>query len=87
MNSGHKPVRKCHDCELNLFDHCGIYDIPREMWRHRTCPGYKNQELLDTYNEIQARLQVNEHKQKRREVARARATEPHHQERLPLANR
>ncbi len=46
MKRHHKPVAKCHACELNLGDHCWIYEEPREQWRkHRQCPGFDNEEL------------------------------------------
>jgi len=75
----HKPVRKCHDCGLNLGDHCGVYPVPRDMWHHRSCPGYKNEEMRREYEAEQARHPEAPTKAMRREVARRRDTEPHWQ--------
>ena len=82
-----KPVRKCHDCELNLGDRCGVYSVPKEMWHHRRCPGYQNQEMFRQYQAEQAKHPVDEAKEVRREVAKRRASEPHWQGTLPHANR
>jgi hypothetical protein len=87
MKPNHKPVRKCHGCGLNIFDHCGVYDVPREMWKHRTCPGYQNEEMLQQFQKALAQAQADPRRQKRQKAAKLRATEVHHQERLPLANR
>ena len=82
-----KPIRECHDCGLNLGDHCGVYAVPRAMWHHRSCPGYKNEAMLAEYEAEQAKHPPDRAKQMRREVAKRRASEPHWQGTLPLANR
>jgi len=87
MKGKHKPIRKCHGCGLNLGDHCATYEFPREMWHHRSCPGYKNEEKLREYETELARHPPNQKKQMRREVAKRRASEPHHQGTLHYANR
>jgi hypothetical protein len=79
-----KPVRKCHDCGLNLGDHCGVYSAPRDMWHRRNCPGYRNEEMLARYEAEQAKHPPNPAKQLRREVAKRRASEPHWQGTLPV---
>ena len=76
MKQRQKPVRKCHGCELNIGDRCGVYAVPRQMWHHRRCPGYENDAML-----------ADPSKQTRRAVAKQRASEPHWQGTLPLANR
>ena len=74
-----KPVRHCHGCGLNLGTRCGIYEDPHEMWRNRTCPGHMNQTMFDEYNERVCREEAGERKRQRRQTAKARATEDHHQ--------
>ena len=83
MKPKHKPVRKCHGCGLNLGDRCGVYEVPAEMWHHRACPGYKNEEMLKAYEAEQSRHPLDEKKKMRREAAKQRATEPHRQGNLP----
>jgi len=87
MKPNKKPVRKCHGCGLNFGDWCGVYQFPRHMWHHRSCPGYKNEDMLRQYEAEQARHPVDKRKQMRRELAKQRATEPHYQGTLPYANR
>jgi len=87
MKRAKKPVRKCHACGLNLGDHCGIYPDPKEMWHHRSCPGYKNEDMLNQYKAEQAKHPPDHCKNIRRDVARQRASEPHWQGTLPYANR
>jgi hypothetical protein len=84
MKVNHKPVRKCHDCGLNLGDRCAVFDVPRERWHHRPCMGYKNEEMLRQYQEHLARHPANRRKELRREVARQRASEPHYQGNSPV---
>lgn len=79
MKRTKKPARKCHGCGLNLGDRCGIYDFPHDMWRHKSCPGFGNDELLADYEVNQARERERQAKRERREVARMRDTEDHHQ--------
>ena len=82
-----KPVRKCHDCGLNIGARCGVYPEPREMWHHRVCPGYKNEGMLARYEVDLLRHPLNSTKRRRREAAKQRASEPHWQGMLPYANR
>ena len=79
MRPNHKPVRKCHGCGLNLRDHCGVHEYPREMWKRGKCPGYKNEELLAGYLANLERKQVKIAKEERRAKMRLRQTEPHWQ--------
>ncbi len=83
----HKPIRKCHDCGLNTGDRCGVYDIPRDMWHHHACPGYKNEEMLSQYEAEQAKHPADRSKQMRCEVAKQKASEPHWQGTLPYTSR
>ena len=88
MKTSTKPVRECHGCGLNFAERCGVFDAPREMWRrHTTCPGYKNEVMLQNYLTEQARHPVDARKLKRIEVVRARAEGPHYQGTLTFANR
>ena len=74
-----KPVRNCHGCGLNFEDHCGIYETPHEMWHHRKCPGYLNRAMLAAYQDRISRQEGHLRKEKRRQAAKQRATEDHHQ--------
>ena len=85
--SAHKPCRKCHGCGLNVGDYCGVYENPREMWHHRTCPGYKNEEMLTEFETRAEKHPPNHSKRIRKETAKKRNSEPHWQGVLPLANR
>ena len=87
MKRSRKPVRKCHGCGLNLGDRCGVYEFPHDMWHHRSCPGFNNQEQLKEFLERQEKQRLDERKERRREAARQKACEPHHQGTLPYANR
>ena len=82
-----KPVRKCHDCQLNIGDRCGVYSAPREMWHHRVCPGYKNEVLLMRYEVDLLRHPLNSMKLRRQEAGKRTNAEPHWQGMLPYANR
>jgi hypothetical protein len=82
-----KPVHKCHACELNLGERCGVYALPRKMWDHHICPGYKNEDMLADYKAEIARHQEDPHRKIRKETAVLRNSEDHHQGTLPLANR
>ena len=84
MKRNQKPVRKCHGCGLDFGDHCGVYECPRDLWYHRSCPGYKNEDLLRQYEAEQAKHPVDRSKQTRREVAKQRASEPHYQGKSPM---
>ncbi len=87
MKRSRKPCRKCHACGLNFGDHCGIHPDPKAMWHHRTCPGFMNDELLAAFEADQEKHRPNYSKQRRREAARKRDTEPHWQGVLPYAYR
>ena len=77
MKMNHKPVRKCHGCGLNLRDHCGVYEYPRQMWKRDKCPGYKNEALLQNYTAEIERRQVKAAKEERRAKMKLRQTEGH----------
>jgi len=74
-----KPVHACRDCGLNLGDHCGVYDCPHDMWRRRKCPGFQNEEMLKDYQDYVARHPEESSRAERREAAKRRASEDHHQ--------
>jgi len=82
MKRTNKPVRKCHDCGLNLGDHCGMYPVPKKMWQRHSCPGYKNEDMLSQYEAEQAKHPPDAAKEMRREVAKQRASEAHRQGRM-----
>lgn len=84
MKPSHKPVRRCHDCGLNLGDRCALFDVPRERWRHRPCIGYRNEQMLREYLEHRERHPENRRKERRRALARQRAAEPHRQGNSPV---
>ena len=79
MKPNHKPVRKCHGCGLNLRDHCGVFEVPRQMWRRGKCSGYKNEELLAQYAAELERRQAKAAKEERRLKMKLRQTEGHWQ--------
>ena len=87
MQRSQKPCQKCHGCGLNLGDHCGIYPQPKDMWHHRTCPGFKNEDVLLQFESEKRKHPPDQSKQLRRETARQRDAEPHWQGLLPHANR
>jgi len=82
-----KPVRRCHGCGLNLGERCAVYEAPRGMWHHRSCPGYGNDAMLREYQEQLAKHRESPRKVMRRAVAHERASTPHLQVNLPLACR
>jgi len=57
------------------------------MWHHRSCPGFNNEEQLKEFLERQEKHPPDKRKEQRREAARQKAYEPHHQGTLPYANR
>lgn len=78
MHRSNKPVRKCHGCGLNLADHCGIYEVPHQVWqRHSVCPGFKNDKMLAEYMDSEAKRQDKLQKQKRQVMAQLRHGVPH----------
>ena len=79
MKQTNKPVHNCHGCGLNFGDHCGVYECPHDMWHHRKCPGWRNEALLKEYEDRATRAADDARKEKRKEVARMRSTEDHHQ--------
>ena len=79
MHRSEKPVGKCHGCALNLRDRCGVYEDPHAMWqKHKTCPGFGNTALFEAWQAEKAAKTEDERKLKRREVAKLRRDEMHH---------
>jgi len=67
MHRNGKPVGKCHGCGLNFRDHCGVFEDPRGMWTsRRSCPGYRNEQMLAEYTKRQAREQAESEQPARR---------------------
>jgi len=88
MHRTHKPVRKCHDCGLNLGDRCGVFEYPHDKWHNgHKCSGYNNADLLQEFLDEQAKHTPKAAKQRRRETQKLRATHPHYQHRLTPAAR
>ena len=87
MKRNSKPVRKCRGCGLNLGDRCGVYADPKRMWHRRTCPGFKNEDMLRQFEDEQAKHPPDRPKALRREAARRRDSEPHWQGTLPYDKR
>jgi len=79
MNMTKKPIKKCNGCPLNFKSHCGVFEIPRQMWARGKCPGYFNDELLISFKATQAQIAAKEQARRRRqEVQALRKTEPHY---------
>lgn len=78
MHKTRKPVRKCHDCKLNLGDHCGLFANPHKQWQPGKCKGHKNDELFSRYIEDQTKHPPKGSKEERRKRAKLAKTEPHH---------
>ena len=77
MHRTPKPVRKCHDCPLNLGSSCAVYECPHDQWRKRDkCPGYKNEAMLRRYNERLATTISDHGRSERRERMKLAQTEP-----------
>ena len=79
MRSSVKPVRKCHDCPLNLGKECAIYEDPHEEWKKGSCSGYKNEQLIREYQDEQEKHPAKTSKLKRVEHAVQMKSEPHYQ--------
>ena len=80
MHRNHKPVRKCHNCPLNLGDRCAIYECPHDQWHNKDkCPGYMNEALVAEYERKQTKQKLDEARLKRKEEMKLCATEPHYQ--------
>ena len=73
------PIGKCKGCGLNFRTYCGIFDNPMEMWKKGKCSGFMNQDLLKEYLAERETPSAQTPKLIRREVAKKKATEPHHQ--------
>ena len=87
-----RAIRKCGKCKLNLRTHCGLFDNPRAMWHnHRKCPGYMKEEYYQEYLHRQERLaQMVSSKPSsltRRQQAKIRHTERHHDGMHPVKPR
>jgi hypothetical protein len=76
-NSG-KPIGKCKGCPLNLKKRCAVFSNPFEMWQKGKCRGYGDEALLAEHVAAQAAVDAKQAKAARRETARRRKTEPHH---------
>ena len=77
------PIRKCGKCKLNFKTHCGLFENPHEMWsKHRKCPGYLSEAHHQKYLESQEarlnKLRSKPSRYARRQDAKLRHTEPHH---------
>ena len=80
--NGH-PIRKCGKCKLNFRTHCGLFDSPHTMWdKHRKCPGYMSEDHYREYLALQDKAAAKRRSKPsvlaRREDAKRRRTEPHH---------
>jgi len=79
MHRTSKPVRKCNGCGLNLGDRCGVYSNPRDQWSGRShCPGYMNDKMLAEFEEGRKATATDLKRQDRKDCARLRHTEGHH---------
>lgn len=48
-----KPVKECKGCALNLGKQCGVFEHPVLQWKHRTCKGYNQPDLIARYEKMQ----------------------------------
>jgi hypothetical protein len=78
MHKSHKPVRKCHGCQLNFDDHCGVFEDPHQQWKSGKCKGHQNDALYQQYVAEQAKHPPKAAKEQRRQKAKLAQTEPHH---------
>ena len=80
MHSRHsvKPVGKCKGCPLNFKKRCGVFENPGEMWAKGKCSGYKNQALVDAFNDEAAENTSDAAREARRQRAESMKSEPHH---------
>ena len=80
MHSFHsiKPIGHCKGCPLNLKKRCGVFSYPALMWAKGACRGYMNGQLHAEYVGRQAEFHAKTPRELRRERARMRRTEPHH---------
>ena len=73
MKRHHKPVANCHACQLNLDDHCWIYEEPRSQWqKHRQCPGFENEELYQQFDEWQQKPTIRDRRKHKLHGSRKR---------------
>ena len=77
-NSRH-PIGRCKGCGLNFRTFCGKFENPGKMWGKGKCNGFMDGDLLREYLEETSLEQAVTSKRIRKEVAKLRATEPHHQ--------
>lgn len=69
-----KPVRKCHDCALNLGDHCWLFAYPRGQWRGaRHCRAYGSKALEEAFVQWQKMPDIKTRKTLRQETHRPHA--------------
>jgi len=91
MHKSAKPVRKCHNCDLNLGQRCGLFADPHKQWQSGKCRGYLNPELYQQYLANRDRRLEKGQAAERRERAKKARTEPHHDgtlaHRTPLVDR
>jgi len=79
-----KPVRMCAGCGLNLGKRCAVFDHPVIQWKHKTCVGFNNQEMLEEYQRKRHPGGAKERKLARAEKARLARTAPHVDGNRPL---
>lgn len=80
MHRTQKPVRKCHDCPLNLGDSCGVFDIPHDQWHNRDkCPGYRNEVMAAEFEADLVKRKADHGRGKRREEMKVCRSSPHYQ--------
>lgn len=83
QRNSQRPVRKCGKCKLNFKTQCGLFENPHAMWdEHRKCPGYLSETHYQQYLELEQKRQEellsNPAAVQRRQEAKLRHTEPHH---------
>lgn len=73
MHKSGKPVRKCHNCLLNLGDHCWLYADPRGQWRGgKHCRAYGDEAVYEQFRKWSRQPVVKTRHELRRIVFRSR---------------
>jgi hypothetical protein len=72
-----KPVKACGGCVLNLVKKCAVFDYPVLQWKHRTCKGYNDPDLIALYERTQHPEGARARKKERAEKAKLAHTVTH----------
>ena len=78
MKRSRKPIGKCTGCELNLRDHCAVFEWPRDQWAKGKCKGYNDPELIAQHKAETEGRPVTP-RERRQAAFKLKKTEPHWQ--------